>query len=195
LILAPPFFLRFQLGALPSTPIRIAAHSGDTLMNETIAKLCINISMFDNWYAFTRQFSVIYSLPPLVRIALIENGIPASHLNSLAVLMEMNKEDLLTCLRLSRTAVQRKIKEEQTLTTDESERVLGLESLIGQVSTMMAESGTKHDNFDAAKWVATWLQAPIPALGNKRPADYMKTIEGQKYISSLLMTVRGEAYV
>ncbi|MBS0370578.1 MAG: DUF2384 domain-containing protein [Proteobacteria bacterium] len=72
------------------------------------------------------------------------------------------------------------------LSTDQSERVLGLERLIGQVAVMVGDSGDST-GFDAARWVGDWLEQPIPALGGAKPADYMDTIEGQELVSRLLV--------
>jgi hypothetical protein len=32
--------------------------------------------------------------------------------------------------------------------------------------------------FDAPRWVSTWLVQPLPALGGLTPASYMDTFEG-----------------
>lgn len=61
-----------------------------------------------------------------------------------------------------------------------------VESLVRQVEAMIGEAGDTC-GFDAAKWVNEWINLPVPALGNKTPASYMHTAEGQELVSTLLM--------
>lgn len=135
----------------------------------------------------------VFLISPHERIAAIKRGVPAAQLNLLAERMQIPKESLIALLRLSRATVNRKAREMKPLSQDESERVLGLAYLIGQVENMVRESGAPQ-GFDAAAWVATWLQAPLPALGNTPPASYMDTVEGQKLVSGILAMGQSGAY-
>ncbi len=107
--------------------------------------------------------------------------------------MGMSKELLLGSLGLSRATISRKERDETVLSKDESERVLGIASLIGKAQSMVEESGNP-DGFDAARWVANWLSKPLPALGGATPASYMDTFEGQKLVSELLSMGQSGAY-
>ena len=71
--------------------------------------------------------------------------------------------------------------------------VPGVEYLIGQVENMARESGAPKE-FDAAIWLSHWLHAPLPALGNRTPASYMDTVEGQKLVSNILAMGQSGAY-
>jgi putative toxin-antitoxin system antitoxin component (TIGR02293 family) len=140
------------------------------------------------------RFTTIFLAQPQERILAIKQGVPASHVGALAARMAIPKEQLIDTLRLSRATVDRKARSEEPLSQDESERVLGIEYLIGQVENMVIESGNP-EGFDAAKWISGWLNSPLPALNNQTPASYMDTIEGQKMVSNLLATVQSGAYV
>jgi putative toxin-antitoxin system antitoxin component (TIGR02293 family) len=138
-------------------------------------------------------FEQVFLMAPHERIAAIKDGVPAAQLGLLAERMQIPKESLITTLGLSRATVNRKARDLKTLSQDESERVLGVAYLIGQVENMVEESGAAQ-GFDAATWVAAWLHAPLPALGNKPPASYMDTVEGQKLVSGLLAMGQSGAY-
>lgn len=140
-----------------------------------------------------QSFVFIYYAGPKEKISVIKQGLPAEHVGALAEVMDMPKETLITTLRLSRASINRKARNTKALSQDETERVLGVESLIGQVEAMLIESGDPT-GFDAAKWTSTWLNSPLPALDNQTPASYMDTIEGQKMISTLLATAQTGAY-
>jgi len=135
----------------------------------------------------------LYRVDPQTRIAAIRKGIPASMVGELSSMMGMSKELLLGSLGLSRATISRKEKDETALSKDESERVLGVASLIGQVQAMVDESGDPT-GFDAARWVADWLAKPLPALGGATPASYMDTFEGQKLVAELLSMSQSGAY-
>jgi uncharacterized protein (DUF2384 family) len=64
---------------------------------------------------------------------------------------------------------------------------------VSKVRTVVAESGSLID-FDAEQWVATWLERPLPALGNRRPAEFMGTDEGRARLLDLLGQQQSGAY-
>jgi putative toxin-antitoxin system antitoxin component (TIGR02293 family) len=135
----------------------------------------------------------VFQWPPQARIEAIRRGVPAAHLSALAARMALPAASLIDTLGLSRTRVNRLARAHRALSPAESERVLGMESLIGQVDHMVTESGNTA-GFDAAQWVAGWLTQPLPALGHQAPACYLDTIEGQRLVSHCLAMAQGGAY-
>ena len=135
----------------------------------------------------------LYRFDPQARIAVIRQGVPASIIGSLSSRMGMSKETMLSSLGLSRATISRKEKEATVLSKDESERVLGVATLIGMVQTMVEQSGDPT-GFDAARWVSGWLTKPLPALAGETPASYMDTFEGQKLVAELLSMTQSGAY-
>ena len=73
------------------------------------------------------------------------------------------------------------------------EHILGLQKLIGQVQLIVDEAGDP-DAFDAARWVAEWIEQPLPALANAKPADYVGTVEGQNLVAGILDRMQSGAY-
>ena len=107
--------------------------------------------------------------------------------------MGVTKESLFSTLQFPRATINRKIAKNDVLPPEFSERMVGLQKLIGQVEVMVEQSGNP-ENFNAAHWLAQWLNEPLPALGNERPADFMDTVEGQELISNLLLQMQTGAY-
>lgn len=136
---------------------------------------------------------LVYRSDPQARIALIRQGIPAATVGDLSSRMGISKENLLSSLGLSRATISRKERDATVLSKDESERVLGVETLIGMVQTMVEESGDPA-GFDAARWLGDWLNSPVPALGGATPGSYMDTFEGQKIVAGLLAMSQSGAY-
>ncbi len=127
----------------------------------------------------------LYRASPAERVSLIRAGVPASLIPELVVAMRVSRESLLHMLNLPAASSRQKARQEAMLSTEQSEQVIGLMQLIGQVAVMVDDSGDSTD-FDPARWVGEWLERPIPALGGAKPADYMNTTTGQRLVSNLL---------
>ena len=138
-------------------------------------------------------FVDVYRAEPLARLRLIKDGVPADHVDRLAREMGMPKERLLPALGLSPATVNRRARESGKLSTEASERVIGMARMVGQVQAMVDESGDPG-GFNAPAWVARWLDEPLPALGGQRPAELMDTAEGQAIVSNLLTRIQSGAH-
>lgn len=139
------------------------------------------------------EVSSVYHVDPQARIELIRHGVPASSVGDLSARMGISKEILLSSLGLSRATVSRKEKHDNPLSRDESERVLGVEMLIGKVQAMVDQSGDP-DGFDAARWLGAWLVNPASTLAGATPASYMDTFEGQRMLADLLAMSQSGVY-
>lgn len=128
----------------------------------------------------------LHRASPAERVSLIRAGVPASRIQELAAAMHVSQDRLLGMLKLPDASIRRKTRQGVMLSMEQSERVIGLARLIGQVAVMVDDSGDTKD-FDAARWVGEWLEQPVAALEGGRPADYMETLTGQTLVSSLLI--------
>ncbi len=142
--------------------------------------------------AKTGQFMDWYKMGFADKIDVIRSGVPAQRVGELSSVMDMPKEALMDSLGLSRATINRKVQRAQSLSPEESERVMGMQALIGQVQAMIDTESAPE--FDAAKWLANWLAAPLPALRGATPASFMDTVEGQKYVGNLLEMTQSGAY-
>jgi len=64
--------------------------------------------------------------------------------------------------------------------------------LVGHVERMVAKNAAVE--FNAAKWLGAWLDAPLPALGGVRPGSYLDTMTGQDLLDELLAMAESGAY-
>lgn len=94
---------------------------------------------------------------------------------------------------MARATVQRKTSRRKLLSADESSRVLGISRLIGQVRALVEQSGDAS-GFDAARWVAGWLDQPLPALSGIAPAQLMDTAEGQAIVAQVVARMQSGVY-
>lgn len=145
--------------------------------------------------AFPKSWSFvkIFDFDAMQRVRAVKQGLPATLPGDMASRMGMSKERLYATLGLPRATVERKARNSKPLSADESSRVLGIGHLVGQVQRMVEQSG-QPEGFDAAVWVARWMERPVPALGGLKPADLMDTAEGQGIVSNLLSRTQSGAY-
>ena len=138
-------------------------------------------------------FADKYLATPSERISMIRAGVHAEDLIRTSTEMGVSKERILTMLNVPRSTFNRRQKAGEVLSAEHSERIINLQKLIGQVEIIVSESGTQQD-FDAALWLANWLEQTIPALDNLKPVDYLDTIEGMELLSSLIAKMQSGAY-
>lgn len=135
----------------------------------------------------------VFESEPMVRMRLVREGVPAQAVPSLAEALGMSREQLTRELGFARATVERKLKSGGRLGTAESESVLGVARLIGQVQQIVEQSGDPAD-FDAAAWVAQWLETSLPALAGHAPIEFMDTAEGRDIVSGLVAQMQSGAY-
>ena len=135
----------------------------------------------------------IFRATPMDRIRLVKSRLPASRAKAIIGDLALPSALASRALHIPVSTLNRKTKEGEALSQDESERVLGLARLIGQVQAMVNESGDPY-GFDARAWTARWLSEPLPALGGTRPLDLMDTMEGQGLVAETLARIQSGAY-
>jgi putative toxin-antitoxin system antitoxin component (TIGR02293 family) len=145
------------------------------------------------WDSMEKSARTYYGASALQRIQIIKQRVPARFVKILTVSMKMPKETLYETLNLARATIERKVLKKELLNQDESERVLAITRLVGQADNIVRESGTA-EGFNAAEWVAAWLQRPHPALGRKRPAELMDTADGRELVTDLLARQQSGVY-
>lgn len=126
-----------------------------------------------------------YHQSPAEVIKIVRQGVPAERLIEIGACLHRSKEWLFRTLKLPRSTMDHKIRQHERLSPEHSERVVGLERLIGQVQAMVEDTKAAPD-FNACRWVGQWLDRPVPALGGAKPADFMDTLQGQALVSRLL---------
>lgn len=139
------------------------------------------------------QYSIVFRQSRSEHFDLVQHGVPAEILSTVARDMGIGDKEILDILQLRKASVRRKLAAHRPLYRDEASRVVGLLRLIGQVEVMVAASGDSTE-FSAAKWLASWLRIPNSALGGRLPADFMCLSEGRELLSDLLRQIQSGSY-
>ncbi len=139
------------------------------------------------------SYITVYRASPLERIDMIRRGILASEVKRIFAELPIGQGAGFKALNFSTATVNKKAKHGDTLSTAESERIVGFVKLVGQLEAMIQDAGDPT-NFDARAWMARWLTEPLPAFGGARPADLVDTMEGQSLVSAALAKIQSGAY-
>jgi putative toxin-antitoxin system antitoxin component (TIGR02293 family) len=156
-------------------------------------KRLAQVAVMGEMWADVRGARKLFRTTKIERVKILKSGVPARYTRVLAQGMSVSKEKLYATVGLTRATVDRKVQKDDLLNADESERVMGIARLVGQVQTMVEESGNPR-GFEAARWLAGWLDRPLPALGGKLPAEFMDTADGRALVSDLLAQQQSGAY-
>lgn len=135
-----------------------------------------------------------FHLSPLERADLVKRGVPARAVPEMSAAMGLPREQFLRATGLARSTVERKIAARGSLSESESEKLIGLSRLIGQVDAMVRESGETPAGFDAARWFAAWMAQPVAALGGRCPQELLGTADGREALAMLLLQMRSGVY-
>jgi putative toxin-antitoxin system antitoxin component (TIGR02293 family) len=151
-------------------------------------------SRLSDWFKPTEEgFVTLYKAPVLTQVEWVKSGVGARDAKIILGQLRVPRGEALTALQIPVATVNRKAKTNASLSPAEGERVLGVGRLLGQLQTMVRESGNS-EGFDASAWLSTWMSAPVPALGGARPLDLMDTMTGQALVSQVLSQMQSGAY-
>jgi len=137
--------------------------------------------------------ALLFKTSALERDSFVREGVPVGYVDNLADRLGESRSKLYILLRIPRATAARKKSENARLSVDSSDRVIGFAKLIGQVETIIQESGNP-EGFDAAHWLKGWISRPLAALGNRRPEEFMDTSDGREMISQILARGQSGAY-
>jgi len=135
----------------------------------------------------------MYRASPVDRVGFIKKGVPARMVKLFITELHIDQKVMFDALNLKTATVNKKAAKNQALSTEDSERVVGLVKLVGQLEAMIEESGDPED-FDAPEWLSTWLLEPLPALGGVKPIDLLDTMEGQAMVAQALAQIQSGAF-
>jgi putative toxin-antitoxin system antitoxin component (TIGR02293 family) len=128
------------------------------------------------------------------RIRLLRQGVPANWVRQAEEEMALSRSTLCALLGLKLSTINRKLNHKLRLSPDESERLMGLQRLIGEVEAVVRDCGDGQE-FAAGRWLASWLQRPNQALGGATPAAFLDTADGREQLGRLIGAQRSGAYV
>lgn len=139
------------------------------------------------------EYIKVFKASPNDRIGMIRRGLPATAVKQIVSDLKVEQKTFFDALNLKTATVNRKAARNDALPSEDTERVLGVMRLIGQLEAIVEESGN-GEGFDAASWLSNWLREPMSALGGAKPLSLLDTMEGQAMVADVLAKVQSGAY-
>lgn len=162
-------------------------------LTSTIPPAVEGSRLFGGFEPTGEGFVTLYKAPALMQVEWVKGGVGARDAKAILGQLRVPQGEALAALQIPVATVNRKARTNAHLSPAESERVLGVGRLLGQVQTMIEESGDP-EGFDAPAWLSAWMTAPVPALGGARPLDLMDTMTGQALVSRVIAQMQSGAY-
>lgn len=149
------------------------------------------------WDSFAQSdpgnYGMFFVMRPVDRAGVIKSGVPASVATKISQDMGFPRDRVVRLIGVPPATVNRRLAKNADFSMDESERLMGLTKLIGQVEAMVRESGDPS-GFQPAKWFSRWIETPVPALGGRKPEEFLDTSDGREAVSTLLAQIQSGAY-
>jgi uncharacterized protein (DUF2384 family) len=139
-------------------------------------------------------YGELYETSLSERMYIARNGISPSVVVALANDLHLDSKALIGHLGINRNAFTHRQRKGTLLSSSDSEHLLGALRLVGQVQRMV-ERSSNSKGFDSQQWVGSWISSAVPALGNRKPSDFLDTAAGQALISQLLEQIQSGAFV
>ena len=135
-----------------------------------------------------------FHLSAIERARLVKQGLPARAVQEMSAAMGLPRDQFMRAVGLARSTVERKIAARGQLSESESEKLVGLSRLIGQVDAMVRQSGEPPPRFSAARWFSAWMAEPVAALGGACPQELLDTADGREALGNLLLQMQNGVY-
>lgn len=160
------------------------AESADTKRSRTARRESVLIRTFP-WDSMVASARAYFRASLNERHVILEHGVPATYLNTLSREIPIPKSRLCRLVGISLSTVNRKIRSGSRLRLFESDRVMFLAQLIGQIDCIACASADRC-KVDPGSLIMDWLAEPHAALNGHPPSDYFDTGIGRRLISDLL---------
>lgn len=140
-----------------------------------------------------QAYRQVYEMQPLDRAALVKQRVPALMIAPIAADMGISKKKFAKIVGLSLATVNPRSSNKSLLSLTDSDLFVGVVKLIGQVDSIVNQSGAPV-GFSAPAWFRQFIEQPVKALGGIKPAHLLDTTDGREAISQLLSQMQSGAY-
>jgi putative toxin-antitoxin system antitoxin component (TIGR02293 family) len=137
----------------------------------------------------------VHAADPMRLIEAERRGVAGIFVKDLSRRMEIPAQRMFDILGVPKATAEKKVAAGELLTGNGGRAALGLARLLGIARDIVDNStAPEAKGFDSAKWLGQWLETPQPALGGRKPADFIDTPTGLAIVTKLLGAIESGAY-
>jgi putative toxin-antitoxin system antitoxin component (TIGR02293 family) len=142
------------------------------------------------------EFVVIVShATPYQLVELERHGVDGRFLKDLSKRMEIPQLHVFDMIGVPKATAEKKVAAGEVISGSGGQAAIGMAKLIAKAKDIVANSTAKEaKDFDAARWLGTWLEIPQPALGGRKPSELVDTPTGRDVVLKLLGAIESGAY-
>lgn len=134
----------------------------------------------------------MYSATPMQTLETERKGVSADFLTDLAKRMGVPYVWLATSLGISKATAARK---SATNALIDGTAIVGMVKLLSVAQDIVDDStAPEAKNFDTVKWLGNWMERPQPALGGRKPFEFLDSPTGVSIVAKVLGAMRSGAY-
>jgi len=156
-------------------------------------KAAISLKAHSSIKSSNEVFFNVFRMAPNDFIREVRRGTRAKEIGVVAKALGVPDTRYVDMLGLTRSTFNRKVKADEVLDRNQSERHMRVMRMVGQLTGLIKEFGDPK-GFDAAQWFGAWIEQPNPALGNAKPAEYLDTAMGADVVEATLQRMFSGAY-
>ncbi len=138
----------------------------------------------------------VHEATPVQMVEMERHGVAGTFITDLSKRMELPSSRVFAMLRIPPATAARKSAAGAVVDGRAGLAAIGMIKLLGIAQDMVEDSTAADANgFDTVKWLGQWIERPQPALGGRKPADYLDTPTGVEIVAQLLGAMRSGAYL
>ncbi len=132
---------------------------------------------------------------PIEIVEIERSGIPGPMIKELSTRLDLPMARMFSILGIPKATAEKKAAANERVTGQGGYAAIGMLRLLGIAQEMAANSTSEAaKGFDAARWLGQWLEHPQPALGGRKPAEFVDTPSGVQIVARVLGAIESGAY-
>lgn len=133
---------------------------------------------------------------PMQMVEIERQGVAGTFITDLSKRMALPSSRVFAMLRIPPATAARKSVPGAVVDGRAGLAALGMIKLLGIAQDIVQDStAAEAQGFDTVKWLGQWIERPQPALGGRKPADYLDTPTGVDIVARLLGAIGSGAYL
>lgn len=138
----------------------------------------------------------VHEATPVQMVEIERHGVAGTFITDLSKRMELPSSRVFAMLRIAPATAARKSAAGAVVDGRAGLAAIGMIKLLGIAQEIIEDStAADAEGFDTVKWLGQWIERPQPALGGRKPADYLDTPTGVEIVAQLLGAMRSGAYL
>lgn len=132
---------------------------------------------------------------PMELVEVERNGVGGRLLKDIAVEMNIPTSRFFSMIGVPKATAEKKASANEVIAGAGGQAALGMVRLLGIAQSIADNSTADISGFNVGKWLGQWIERPQPALGGKRPAEFLDTPTGVEVVSRVLGAIESGAYL